>query len=117
MLKRWVVKMFGFDDEIHELRRQIRELSWDSSFGMWTRNAFLQFCHVMPRDVRWIAFLDMNKIHELNEQLVESAAEHGMTFYAELGQWEVGKITIEYTVEELAEKVAKQKREAAPPMN
>ena len=43
------------------------------------------------------------------EQLVESAAEQGMTFYAELGQWEVGKITIEYTVEELAEKVAKQK--------
>ena len=36
---------------------------------MWTRNAFLQFCHVMPRDVRWIAFLDMNKIHELNEEL------------------------------------------------
>ena len=51
------------------------------------------------------------------EQLVESAAEQGMPFYAELGQWEVGKITIEYTVEELAEKVAKQKREAAPPMN
>ena len=36
-----------------------------------------------------------------------------MTFYAELAQWEVGKITIEYTVEDLAEKVAKQKREAA----
>ena len=163
MLKRWLGKIFGFDDEIQELRRRIREFSWDSSFGMWTRNAFLQFCHVMPRDVRWIAFLDMNKIHELNEelgytevdrriketfsvsfrrsdvvarwysgdeivilfdadeegagrkieQLVESAAEQGMTFYAELGQWEVGMITIEYTVEELGEKVAKQKREAA----
>jgi GGDEF domain-containing protein len=36
---------------------------------MWTRNAFLQFCHVMPRDVRWVAFIDMNKIHELNEEL------------------------------------------------
>ena len=139
MLKRWVGKIFGFDDEIQELRRQIRELSWDSSFGMWTRNAFLQFCHVMPRDVRWIAFLDMNKIHELNEELgytevdrriketspypfvaatwsragiraTRSAAERGMTFYTELGQWEVSKSTIEYTVEELAEKGAKQKR-------
>ena len=36
-----------------------------------------------------------------------------MTFYVELGQWEVGKITIENTVNELAEKVAKQKGEAA----
>lgn len=45
------------------------------------------------------------------EQLIESAAEQGMTFYAELGQWEVGKVTIEDTVDELANKVAKQKKE------
>ena len=44
-----------------------------------------------------------------NGQRVESAAERGMTFYTEVGQWEVSKITIEYTVEELAEKGAKQK--------
>ena len=163
MLKRMVSRFFGLDSEIQDLRRQVRELSWDSSFGMWTRNAFLQFCHVMPRDVRWIAFIDMNKIHEFNEelgytevnrriketfsvpfrrsdvvarwysgdeivilfdadeegarrkieQLVESAAEQGMTFYAEQGQWEVGKVTIEDTVDELADKVAKQKKEMA----
>ena len=47
------------------------------------------------------------------EQLVESAAEQGMTFYAEQGQWEVGKVTIEDTVDELADKVAKQKKEMA----
>ena len=64
-----VGKAFGFDGEIQELRRQVRELSWDSSFGMWTRNAFLQFCHIMPRDMRWVAFIDMNKIHELNEDM------------------------------------------------
>ena len=40
-----VGKIFGFDGEIKELRRQVHELSWDSCFGMWTRNAFLQFCH------------------------------------------------------------------------
>jgi len=50
-----VSRFFGLDSEIQDLRRQVRELSWDSSFGMWTRNAFLQFCHVMPRDVRRIA--------------------------------------------------------------
>ena len=55
MLKRMVSRFFGLDSEIQDLRRQVRELSWDSSFGMWTRNAFLQFCHVMPRDVRRIA--------------------------------------------------------------
>ena len=161
MLKGLVGKIFGFSGEIQELRRQVRELSWDSSFGMWTRNAFLQFCHVMPRDVRWVAFIDMNKIHELNEelgytevdrriketfsvpfrrsdvvarwysgdeivilfdadeggaerkieQLVESAEEQGMTFFAAQGQWEVGKTTIEDIVEELANEVAKKKKE------
>ena len=36
---------------------------------MWARNAFLQFCHVIQRDVRRVAILDMNKIHALNEVL------------------------------------------------
>ena len=48
-----------------ELRRQVKGPSWETSFGMWTRGAFLQFCH-MPRV---IAFIDLNHIHELNEQL------------------------------------------------
>ena len=36
-----------------------------------------------------------------------------MTFYHELGQWEIRKITIEYTVEKLTEKFADQKGEVA----
>jgi len=163
VLRGLVGKIFGFEGEIQELRRQVRELSWDSSFGMWTRNAFLQFCHVMPRDVRWVAFIDMNRIHELNEelgytevdrriketfsvpfrrsdvvarwysgdeivilfdadgggaghkieQLVESAAEQGLTFFAAQGRWEVGKTTIEVIVGELGNEVAKEKKEDA----
>ena len=35
---------------------------------MWTRGAFLQFCHVMPRGVRIVAFMDLNHIHDLNER-------------------------------------------------
>ena len=69
MLRGFVGKIFGLEGENQELHRQSRELSWDSSFGMWTRNAFLQFYHVMQRDVRRVAFLDMNKIHTLNEVL------------------------------------------------
>ena len=69
VLKRLVAKIFGFDSEIQELRRQVRDLSWDTSFGMWTRPAFLQFCHVMPRDMRWVIFIDVNSIHEPNEEL------------------------------------------------
>lgn len=68
VLKQLVGKLFGYDAEIRELRRQIKELSWDGTFGMWTRGAFLQFCHVMPRDTRYLAFIDLNKIHELNEK-------------------------------------------------
>ena len=43
-------------------------------------------------------------------QLIESAVEQDLTFFAELGQWEVGKSTIEDIVEELADGVTKQKK-------
>ena len=163
MLRGFVGKIFGFEGEIQELRRQVHELSWDSSFGMWTRNVFLQFCHVMPREGRWLACIDMNTLHELNEelgytegdrriketfsvpfrrsdvvarwysgdyivilfdadgsgakrkieQLVESATEQGLTFFAAQGRWEVGKMTIEGIVNELANEVVKKKKENA----
>ncbi len=159
MLRRLVSKLFGFETELSELRRQIKELSWDTSFGMWTRGAFLQFCHVMPRDTRCLAFIDLNHIHDLNEglgykevdrrvkemfsvpfrrsdivarwysgdeivilfdsdltvaqqkieQLRSSAAEQGLTFYCEIGAWEIGKQSIESVVDALAQSVIKSK--------
>ena len=69
MVKQLVAKIFGFEKEIRGLREQIKELSWDTSFGMWTRGAFLQFCHVMPRGVRQVVFIDLDEIHNLNERL------------------------------------------------
>ena len=68
MLKRVISKIFGFEKEIQRLREQVQELSWDTSFGMWTRGAFLQFCHVMPRSARIVAFIDLDDIHKLNQQ-------------------------------------------------
>ena len=65
-IKKWAGKLFGFQREIDELRRRVVELSWDYSFGMWTRQAFLEFCRVMPRGLRTIAFIDLNDIHTLN---------------------------------------------------
>ncbi len=59
-------ELLGFQGEIRELRRRIDELSWDRVFGMWTRTAFLQFCRVMPRGPRTIAFIDLDCIHSLN---------------------------------------------------
>lgn len=69
MLRRLVAKIFGFERELEAMRQQIRELSWDAIFGMWTRGAFLQFCQVMPRGRRVVVFLDLNEIHNLNERL------------------------------------------------
>lgn len=159
MLRQLVGRLFGFDAEINQLRRQVEELSWDSSFGMWTREAFLQFCHVMPRDTRCIAFIDLNRIHDLNEQLGysevdrrvkemfsvpfrrsdivarwysgdeivilfdsapaiaqqkieqlrKSGAEHDLTFYCEIGEWEIGKQTVESVVDGLAQRVLDRK--------
>jgi GGDEF domain-containing protein len=68
-IKRFLGRILGFEKELEDLRQRVRELSWDSAFGMWTRSAFLQFCRVMPRGQRAIAFLDLNDIHSLNHEL------------------------------------------------
>jgi len=65
-LRDFIGRVFGFSREIDHLKERIRSLSWDSAFGMWTRGAFLQFCELMPRTSRWIAFIDFNDIHRLN---------------------------------------------------
>lgn len=67
VLKEWTGRLFGFQREIDELRRRVTELSWDDTFGMWTRQAFLEFCRVMPRGLRTLAFIDLNDIHALND--------------------------------------------------
>ncbi len=61
-----IAKIFGLHSHIAELERQIHDLSWDSTFDMWTRNAFIQFCRVMPRGRRAIAFVDLDNVHGLN---------------------------------------------------
>ena len=64
MLRRLVSKLFGFETELSELRRQIKELSWDTSFGMWTRGALYS---VLSRNAARYSFIDLNHIYELNE--------------------------------------------------
>jgi GGDEF domain-containing protein len=63
-----VADIFGFEQELDDLRQRIVELSWDTTFGMWTRPAFLEFCRVMPRGRRVVALIDLNHIHDLNYQ-------------------------------------------------
>jgi hypothetical protein len=65
----FIAKLFGFDQEIQELKGKIRALSWDDAFGMWTRGAFLHFCEVMPRGPRTVVFLDFCGVHEMNLRL------------------------------------------------
>ena len=69
MLRDWVGRVFGFDVEIDSLREKVRELSWDDAYGMYTRPAFLQFSQVMPRGQRILAFLDLDDIHRLDQEL------------------------------------------------
>jgi GGDEF domain-containing protein len=68
VLKKLVGKLFGFEAEIALLKEQISQLSLDPVFGIWTRNAFLQFSHVMPRGLRVVVFLDLDNLHQLNDQ-------------------------------------------------
>lgn len=68
MLKELIGKLFGFEAEIEQLKEQISQLSMDPVFGMWTRNAFLQFSYVMPRGLRVVTFLDLDNLHKLNDE-------------------------------------------------
>lgn len=69
MLRELVGRLFGFDKEILQLREKVEELSWDSAYGMYTRPAFLQFAQVMPRGRRILAFIDLDGIHRLDQEL------------------------------------------------
>jgi len=69
LLRRLVARLFGFDAEIAKLQRKVKELGWDQCFGMFTRPAFLEVCSMQPRITRAIAFLDFDRIHELNQQV------------------------------------------------
>lgn len=62
-------KLFGFEQEIEELKGKIKSLSWDDAFAMWTRCAFLHFCELMPRGTRCVLLLDFDRIHEMNARL------------------------------------------------
>jgi GGDEF domain-containing protein len=68
MLRETVSRIFGLQREIKDLRTKVEELSRDEPFGMWTRGAFLQFCRIMPRGIKTIAFIDLDDIHSLNER-------------------------------------------------
>jgi GGDEF domain-containing protein len=69
VLRGLIARLFGFDREISGLQEQVKQLSWDPAYGMWTRPAFIQFCQVMPRSIRTLAFLDLDRIHALDQEL------------------------------------------------
>lgn len=69
LLRNLVGRLFGFEEEIAGLRDKVRELSWDDAYGMYTRPAFLQFAQVMPRGRRIVAFIDLDNIHRLDQEL------------------------------------------------
>ena len=69
MLRDYVGRLFGFDAEILGLREKVRELSWDDAYHMYTRPAFLQFAQIMPRGRRILAFIDLDYIHRLDQEL------------------------------------------------
>jgi len=69
VLRKLVARLFGFDGEIARLQRKVKELGWDRCFGMFTRPAFLEVCSMQPRITRAVAFLDFDRIHELNQQV------------------------------------------------
>ena len=66
MVKKIIGRIFGFEKEIIQLKSHIKELGFDSTFNMLTRNAFLEHCRHLPRNSYTIAFLDFDRMHELN---------------------------------------------------
>lgn len=162
MLRQLVSRVFGFDQEIEELRDKVKELSWDDAYGMYTRPAFLHFSQVMPRAIRYLAFIDLDHIHRLDlelgytevdrrihetfsvpfrrsdivarwysgdeivilfdserpgaerkmEELIASAAEQGLSFVYDIGEWDVGNEQVDDAVERLSRSVMEKKSAA-----
>lgn len=69
MLRDLVGRLFGFEKEILRLREKVAELSWDEAYGMYTRPAFVQFAQIMPRGRRILAFIDLDGIHRLDQEV------------------------------------------------
>ena len=69
MIRKLVGRIFGFDVEIAHLERKVKDLGWDQCFGMFTRPAFIEICRMQPRITRAVAFLDFDRIHELNHNV------------------------------------------------
>lgn len=69
MLRRLIARLLGFDKEIEDLHEKVRNLSWDSAYGMYTRPAFIQFSQIMPRGRRIVAFIDLDAVHRLDQEL------------------------------------------------
>jgi GGDEF domain-containing protein len=69
MIRRFIGRLFGFDAEIARLERKVKDLGWDDCFGIYTRPAFLELCRMQPRISRVVAFLDFDRIHEMNHKV------------------------------------------------
>lgn len=66
MSKQIIRHFLEHEQELDSLRSKVAELSWDDTYGMLTRGAFLQLCRVMPRGSRVVCFIDLDDIHNMN---------------------------------------------------
>ena len=60
-MRKLIGRLFGLEIELAELQ-------WDRPFGVLTRGVFVQYCAVMSRGVRNIAFIDLHDINVLNDR-------------------------------------------------
>ena len=122
-LRAWIGRLLGFEQEIEELQKRIRELQWDTAFDMWTRTALLQICRMMPRGKRAVAFFDFDDIHGLNHKVgyVEVDRRIRQTFSIQfrtsdlVARWYSGdEIVIVFDADESGarEKIAELKQQA-----
>ena len=60
--------LFGFNSEMKRLKEQLKDLSWDTAFGMYTRSGLMTLAKSQFLGKKSVAFLDLDRIHELNER-------------------------------------------------
>ena len=68
MLKSLVARLFGLDQELEGLRKEVKRLSHDDAFGILTRQGLMASCTTRSGK-KAVVFLDFDRIGELNKEL------------------------------------------------
>ncbi len=69
MFRNFIGWLFGFNAQMRNLHEQLKDLSWDTAFGMYTRPGLMALVRSNLNGEKAVVFVDLDRIHDLNSLL------------------------------------------------